>query len=197
MAHQLLQDPLEQLPGPVRVGVVQRGTRQRGDPQVRQLAFAAPQPLLDLAQRMCTAELAEQHRHQLLPAAHPAGVTLGVTPPYGPLEPIPRNEFENLTEQAAESVHVESLCLWVDRCGYQPAYSERLNVLQARGVRFMNAHRLQSAGSLEEDLGGGVICREQIPSAHGWPERPPPRSSSSEPVPAMAPMRSCAPGLIW
>ena len=45
----------------MRVGVGQRGTSRGFDAQVGELTFAALQPTFDLAQRMGTAQLAEQH----------------------------------------------------------------------------------------------------------------------------------------
>src|ERR1035441_9932122 len=49
----------------------------RRNAQMRQLALAGLQPLFYLPQAMRTAQLAKQHRHKLLPAAHAARVSLG------------------------------------------------------------------------------------------------------------------------
>src|SRR5579883_2812153 len=100
---------LVQLPGPMPVHVRQRGSAHHLDPQVRELALAAAQPLLDLPQAVSASELAENHRDELLPAAHAPSMPLGIEPAHLALEVRARNKLENLTEQAAKSVHVEPL----------------------------------------------------------------------------------------
>jgi hypothetical protein len=42
--------------------------------------------------------LTEQHRDELLPAAHPSGMPLGFQLPHLALEVRPRNKLENLTD---------------------------------------------------------------------------------------------------
>jgi hypothetical protein len=52
-------------------------------------------------------ELAEHHRDELLPAAHPARVPLCVELANLTFKIATRKKLENLTEQAAKCVHVE------------------------------------------------------------------------------------------
>jgi hypothetical protein len=74
---------------------------------MRQLALAGLHPLFDLPQAMRTAQLAKQHRHKLLPAAHAARVSLGAELANLPFEVAARNELENLAEQTAKWTHGE------------------------------------------------------------------------------------------
>src|SRR5277367_1486235 len=83
----------------------------------RQFAFAALQTLFDLTQVVRTSQLAKEHRHQLRPTAYSTRMALGVQLAYFALRVRPRNKLENLTEQAAESVHVEPFCGAPERCG--------------------------------------------------------------------------------
>ena len=59
---------------------------------------AAPEPLFDLAQTVSAPQPAKQHREELLPAGHPAGVPLRIELVHLALEVRPRNTLENLTE---------------------------------------------------------------------------------------------------
>lgn len=63
-----VEDPFVQLPGTVGIGVEQGRPGRGFDAQVGQLALNALQPALDLAQRMCPAQLAEHHGDELAPA---------------------------------------------------------------------------------------------------------------------------------
>jgi len=115
--EQQVKHILIQLPGPMLVHVREGRAGQRFNPQMRQLALAAPQSLFDLPQAVGTSQLAEQHRHELLPAAHSPRMPFGVELAHFALKVHARNKLDNLTEQAAKSVHVESFCCMQKRCG--------------------------------------------------------------------------------
>src|SRR5271167_4966397 len=79
LPQQLLEDIFVQLPRAMLVGVGQGGAR-RGlrQAQMPQLSFARRQPASNLAQRLGSAELAEQHSNELSPTAEPASVSFGL-----------------------------------------------------------------------------------------------------------------------
>ena len=110
--QQFLEHRAIELPGAMRVGVGQRRAARRGDAQVLELAFTPAQPATNLSQGMGAAELAEQHRHKLAPAAEPAGVALRVRALHQPLGLRPRKQLEQLAEHAAKSTHGCASC-WV------------------------------------------------------------------------------------
>jgi hypothetical protein len=98
---------------------------------MRQLTFTAFQTLLDLSQAVRPSELAEHHRDELLPAAHPARVPLRVELANLAFKVTARKKLENLTEQAAKCVHVEPFSGAPNRLAVAPAYTGRLNVPSA------------------------------------------------------------------
>src|SRR5208337_4700184 len=127
--QQLVEHSFIQLPGPLGVGVGQRGFGQCLNPQVRELPFAALQTLLDLAKAVRSAQLAKQHRDKLLPTAHATRMPLGIVLAHLPLKVAARNELENLTEQAAKCLHVGPLLGMPNRLGTRqslPKVAQRL-----------------------------------------------------------------------
>ena len=98
---QLVEHLLVQLPGPMAVGVGQRGTRRRLDPKVCKLAFTALQSAADLAQRVRPPQLAEHHRYKLAPTAQSLRRALRTRISDQFLEFQPWNELEYLAEHAA------------------------------------------------------------------------------------------------
>ena len=78
------------------VDIRHRGSAYHLDPQMRELAFAAAQPLLNLAQAVGPSQFTEQHRDELLPAAYSSGMPLGFKLANLALEIRPRNKLENL-----------------------------------------------------------------------------------------------------
>ena len=74
--EQSVEDLLEQFPRTMAVGVGQRRARRRFDPQVGQFALATLQPAFDFPQRMCPAQLAEQHANELAPTRQPLTAVL-------------------------------------------------------------------------------------------------------------------------
>lgn len=98
---QAVEDLLEQLPWPMRVGVRQRRTRGRLHAQVRQLALAALESALDLAQRVRPSKLAEHHRYQLRPTGEALAGVLHLGLLDQTLELGARNQLEQLAEHAA------------------------------------------------------------------------------------------------
>src|SRR5215472_9496575 len=72
-----------------------------------QLPFAGLQSFRDLAQRFGLRQLAEQHGHELSPTAKAARVPLGSLLSHRGFKPIPRDQLENLAEDAAYSFQGE------------------------------------------------------------------------------------------
>src|SRR5215471_19136208 len=72
-----------------------------------QLPFAGLQSYRDLAQRFGLRQLAEQHGHELSPTAKAARVPLGSLLSHRGFKPIPRDQLENLAEDAAYSFQGE------------------------------------------------------------------------------------------
>ena len=70
-----------------------------------QLAFAGGQPAADLAQRLRTRQLAEEHGHELAPAGEVAGVALGFVLAHCGLKLGARKQLQHLTENAGYSDH--------------------------------------------------------------------------------------------
>ncbi len=96
-----MEQLLEQFGRPVLVGIGQRGPARRLDAQMRQLAFAALKPALNLAQRMRTSQLTKQHGHQMTPAGKALGPLLSTGDLDQTLEVVARHELEHLAEHAA------------------------------------------------------------------------------------------------
>ena len=113
------------------VHVGQRGPRHRLDPEVRKLAFAALQSLLDLTQAVRPAQLTEDHRNELLPAIRSPRMPLRIVLGDQLREVTARNKLENLTEQAAKCVHVEPFCGELKRGGTRSSLHEEAQRLLA------------------------------------------------------------------
>jgi len=108
---QLLENTLVQLPRPVSVGVRQGGLVWRLlDAEMIELPFHRGQPLADLTKGLSLAQLAKQHRHELLPARKPSRVPLGPGLSYQLLELCPWKQLENLTEHARECAQRRASC---------------------------------------------------------------------------------------
>src|SRR6266498_315311 len=104
-SQKLVEHRFEQLPGPVPVGITQR--RAFGGlvySQMPQLAFAGRQATRDFPQALCVAQLAEHHRDELGPAGKVSRVPFGLMVADRRLEFRPRDQLQNLTEDAAYSV---------------------------------------------------------------------------------------------
>src|SRR5262249_11795282 len=116
--EQFLEHGPVKLPGPMLVGVGQRRARRGRAAQVLELALATAQPAADLAQRVCTAELAEQHRDELPPAGEATCMSFGGPPLDQRLQLGARKQLEQLTEHAGESAHGwASLAFGVSKLG--------------------------------------------------------------------------------
>jgi hypothetical protein len=74
--QQRLEHRSVELPRPMFLGLGQRRAAGGRDPEVLELALAAPPAATNLPQRVGAAQLAEQHRHELPPAGEPAGMAL-------------------------------------------------------------------------------------------------------------------------
>jgi hypothetical protein len=72
---------------------------------VPQFAFAGGQALANLAQRLGRGQLAKHHGHKLAPTGKPSGVSLGMERLDGLLELRSRKQLEQLSENAAYSIH--------------------------------------------------------------------------------------------
>jgi hypothetical protein len=101
LVEQPVEDPLEELPRAVLVGIGQRRANRCLNSKMRKLALAALQPALNLAQRMRPTQLAEQHAHELRPARQPLAAVLGTRFLHKALKFNTRNQLENLAEHAA------------------------------------------------------------------------------------------------
>ena len=86
------------------------GTRRR-PPGVSSAAFSAqppgcrPEPAHDLPQRVRLAKLAEEHRHELIPRRETLRGLLSPTPPHDLSKLHPRNQLQDLTQQAPVPYH--------------------------------------------------------------------------------------------
>jgi hypothetical protein len=76
--QQLEKDLLIKLPGAVLIGIGQGGAIGGRNAQVFQFAFTASQTAGNLSERMGSAQLAEEHGHQLTPASESPGMTFGL-----------------------------------------------------------------------------------------------------------------------
>jgi hypothetical protein len=84
--EELYKDPLVELPGPVLIGISQRGSTGGADAQMFQFAFTASQSSGNLPKRMGSAQLTEEHGHKLAPASESSGMTFGFGLFHGVLE---------------------------------------------------------------------------------------------------------------
>jgi hypothetical protein len=103
--EQRLEHRPVELPRAMLVGVGQGRAAGGGDPEVLELAFAAPEAAADLPQRVGAPELAEEHGHELPPAGEPPSMPFSVRPLDQRLELGARKQLEPLAEHAAESTH--------------------------------------------------------------------------------------------
>src|ERR1700730_8568732 len=109
-AQQLMEDRLIQLPRPVRIGIGQsRPLRRLWNPQMLQLSLAGRQSLANLPQGSRLPQVTEQHRHKLTPTGEPARVPLRLVFLHRRCELGPREQLQQLCENAAYSIHGGSL----------------------------------------------------------------------------------------
>ena len=102
----LFENALEQLPGPVPVGIGQGGARRSvAQAQMAQFALAGRQSPADFAQGVRLPQLAKQHGDELPPASEATPVPLGPVLLHELLEFQARKKLEKLRENAAYSVH--------------------------------------------------------------------------------------------
>jgi hypothetical protein len=136
IGQQLLKYRLEQLPRPVTVRICQVGAcRCFWKSQMLQLPFTRLQSFRDLAQRFGLRQLAEQHGHELPPAAEAARVPLGLVFPHRGFEAITRDQLENLAEDAAYSFQGEASSVgWIRSLAeLNPTY-QRFHLLAAANL---------------------------------------------------------------
>jgi GNAT superfamily N-acetyltransferase len=106
---------------------------------MNQPALATGQAVADLAQRVGTAELAEQHRDELGPAGKALRGSLGVVPLYQSREFGARKMLQQLIEQARDRYH--DLALLGNVCGEIPAKRDIRSRLIIGGLRFAERFR--------------------------------------------------------
>src|SRR5580700_139957 len=108
----LLKHRLVQLPRPMLIGVGQRRTlRALFHPKMPQLAFAGRQTPADLAQRLRTAQMTEQHGHHLGPTVKSTSVMLRPMMTNRLFKLGPRKYTQNLRKNTAYSTHGGKLLL--------------------------------------------------------------------------------------
>lgn len=104
--EQLLEDALVELPRPVRVRIGQRrALRRLLQPQVHHLAQRRAQPAADLTQRVRRTQLAEQHRHELVPTAETLSPALRIQFPHRTVESVSVNHRQHLRKAARHAYH--------------------------------------------------------------------------------------------
>ena len=104
--EQLLENAPVELPRPVRVRIGQRRALRRFlQPQMHHFAQRRAQPAADLPQRVRRTQLAEQHRHELVPAAETLRPALRVQIPHRTVEPVPVNHRKHLRKAARHAYH--------------------------------------------------------------------------------------------
>src|SRR5436309_14569532 len=87
------------------VGVSQRRTTRNIDSQMIQLSLSRPKTMFDLPQRLRSADVAEQHRYQLLPACEAPRMSFVAVLPSQLLETTAWNHLEDLNKKAAKWLH--------------------------------------------------------------------------------------------
>jgi hypothetical protein len=103
-AEQLIKHAAVQLPGAVFVGVSQGGAFGGvGQPEMPQLAFAGGQAAANLAQRLRSPQVTEQHGHELPPTAKSAGMALGAVLDHGAFKLGTGKQLQHLAENAGYS----------------------------------------------------------------------------------------------
>ena len=70
-----------------------------------QLTHSRRQPAVNLTKRIGSAEVAEQHRHELIPAGKSFRALLGLVPPDSPIKISTRNQRQNLGKHARNLYH--------------------------------------------------------------------------------------------
>jgi hypothetical protein len=104
--QQRFENLLVHRPGPMLVGVGQGRTRRRFlHPQVHEFAERRHQPAANLAQRVRSAHLAEQHRHKLVPAGEALRPFLRLVPAHRALEIRPIHQREHLRKATGSLYH--------------------------------------------------------------------------------------------
>ena len=83
------------------------------DTQVNKLAEAAGKAAADLPERIRSGQLAEQHRHQLVPAGEALGSSLRPVLPHQRSELDAREVVEKLTEETRDLYHSSALLTFV------------------------------------------------------------------------------------
>ena len=105
-AEDVIEEGLVQLPGPMGIGIGQRGPRRRPtDAEVDQLPESGVQAAADFAQRACAAHLTKEHGHEMIPAAEPLGRSLSGVLPDGTREVRAIDQGENLRKATGDSDH--------------------------------------------------------------------------------------------
>lgn len=105
--HALPEEVLEQLGGPVVIGVRECGfVRLPVDPQMLELSVAARKSIAYLAQGVGMLQMAELHRHELSPARESLGMLLSVVFGDELFELASRHLMNELTEQTCRAYHV-------------------------------------------------------------------------------------------
>ena len=87
------EEVLIKAPGAVFVGIGQGGAARSGNTQMLQFAFTAFQATRDFSEGMRSSQVAEEHSHELPPAAESSGMAFGVSPFHGPVKFISRKEL--------------------------------------------------------------------------------------------------------
>jgi hypothetical protein len=79
LGKQIVKEPLEEFPRPMRVGIGQGGTLgAASQAQMLEPAFTTLESVGNFAQRTGLRQLAEQHRHKLIPTGKPFGPMFGL-----------------------------------------------------------------------------------------------------------------------
>jgi hypothetical protein len=110
----LIEEGLVELPGPMRIGIGQRGASRRpSDAKVDQFAQGRGQTTTDFAQRVRTPHLTEQHRHKVLPASKSLGRSFRGMLPNSTREVRTIDESEDLRKATGDGYHTAPpACGW-------------------------------------------------------------------------------------
>jgi hypothetical protein len=84
--EKLEKNLLIQFPGPMSIGIGQRGAIGGSDSQMPQFPFTASKASDNLPEGMGSAQLAEEHGHKLTPAGKSSGMSFGLSLFHGLLE---------------------------------------------------------------------------------------------------------------
>ena len=110
LVDQQAEQPGEHLGGPHCVGVRQRRARHRSGPQVIEPRRMALQRTDDLAQTLCTGQLAVHQRDQLCLARQAAHPKIGTMLLDQSFEAGPRNVLQKIVEHAILVLHGVAFC---------------------------------------------------------------------------------------